>query len=507
MADQELDNNGLPPKINLKSKLKQPAGSNNDKPKPASAPVRPQPIAPVKPKPVLKPVAAAQSNTPEKLTPAAPSAKPDKKDSATPVKIKPIQPKQDGEQTQQPQEKPPATPSHANPASPPPSDTDKQESTDTAPAKPSLTLKKPRPISSSPKPIAAENVKDEPQPTAPIAPSAETEATSKEPTTDAEPQDATNDNQTTHDETTRITIPSDPAAKPSPLKTSQGSAPENKPEAEPPKSSPEAPADKTPTQEAPAVPKRPVLKSASERSGAPKLSKPVPIGIKKKTIDLSAPPGSKKSTSRISLPSPAGANQNSTSGKIKTIKIAPRSTTTRLDQLAAPIEEDSTPKPPAATADAKRQTSRISLESALGEDAPKPNKTIKIKKGAPASNTVKLNDQEEPPDTESPEATPSGSAAQPESKKQTLRVKRPAASQGATSKSTGATSPMFTPPQPIDLEDETPVHWIFGIVAIAASIITAVLIYILAAQVTSPDPVESPNATGEGLPYPARITL
>lgn len=272
---------------------------------------------------------------------------------------------------------------------------------------------------------------------------------------------------------------------------------------------PEPPAEKT----APArpvlspsapegAPKRPVLRPAG--AGANTIKRPAPVGIRKDGPDPLAAPGTKKSTSRITLPSSA---EKSASGQIKTIKIAPKSQTGKIEgDIEASGSDDAKPSP---KIDPKRQTSRISLESVLGGGSQQPNApaTIKIKRATPSAVEDKpalkrtgAIDQDAATVAPTPEPTED---AKPESQKKTLKVKRPAVASGDRP-SVGGTSPMFTPPVPTGKIGEPEPHWAFSLIAIAATIVAGVLIYVLTAQVMDADQAEGPP--GDGLPWPARYS-
>jgi len=263
---------------------------------------------------------------------------------------------------------------------------------------------------------------------------------------------------------------------------------------------PVTPAPEEPDQDAPSAPKRPVLRPVSPVPVT--ISKPAPLGIRKDAPDPLAAPGTKKSTSRITLPA---ATEKSTTGQIKTIRIAPRSQTTQLDGQEG-VDESDTDKP-AVVADPKRQTSRISLESVLGSSGPSAPATIKIKRPAAVTAEVAGEKAAVQPERGSDATAVDGdqpqSVEQPESQKKTLKVKRPAGPSNERP-AVGSAAPMFTPPVASASPTESDPHWVFSIIAIAATLVAAVLVYVLAAQVTDPDLIEQPTP-GSGLPWPARI--
>ena len=267
---------------------------------------------------------------------------------------------------------------------------------------------------------------------------------------------------------------------------------------------PEAPVPETNDTEAPVTPKRPVLRPAGSTPSS--IKRPAPIGIRKDAPDPLAAPGTKKSTSRITLPS---ATEKTTTGQIKTIKIAPRSQTANIEGQTE--SDSSAASKPAVVADPKRQTSRISLESVLGGQSTNAPATIKIKRAHLGSGDAASDRQGAESAGEPPSAVAGGlsqeqtqtSAGTPESQKKTLKVRRPAvATSDRPSVSDG--QQMFTPPVAATKPYVEEPHWIFSVLAIAATLVAAVLIYVLVAQVTDPDLIEQPTP-GSGLPWPARL--
>ena len=251
----------------------------------------------------------------------------------------------------------------------------------------------------------------------------------------------------------------------------------------------------------PVAPKRPVLRPVGT-AGAPR--KPVPIGIRKDAAELSS--GPKKSTSRITLPAPS--DSNSKTSKIKTIKIAPRPLNARIEGEGEDTAE--TPPPAPATADPKRQTSRISLESVLGGEGSKDGEqpTIKIKRStdAPTIRVAGATAGDRKPEEKTipiPETDASDGSEKPESQKKTLKVKRPVSSGSAGKPQAGVT--LFAPPTATLIVSDEP-HWIFSIITMAATLVTAVLIYALAAQALEPDLAERHDLESKpSLPWPGRL--
>ncbi len=247
--------------------------------------------------------------------------------------------------------------------------------------------------------------------------------------------------------------------------------------------------------------------------------KPVAVGIKRNGVNSDAPTGSKRETSKIPLETAMSPGVPAPS---KTIKIKPAT-----PPGPKPTREE-TPEE-ASTSDPKRQTSRISLDAALGseeQDAGKAPKTIRLKRPSEVA-TVRVKKAPEgadkdlqrtvaiegPPVEEEDKASPT--------EKKTIKVKRPSQRKAVKSVSvkrsgTGAAagvSPVVTPgaapaatPAPKQVKDTA--HWTFITFSIAAVIVCCVLIYVLCAQVLGPNisltqlSYAAPDAE---LPWPGRI--
>jgi hypothetical protein len=264
-----------------------------------------------------------------------------------------------------------------------------------------------------------------------------------------------------------------------------------------------------------------------------KLKKPVPLGIKRDTPDPDAPAGTKRATSKISLPSdPETAGEAAPltpQPPIRIMQTAPTAAATDATvggegdtgNTAAASIPDAPPQPPP---DPKRQTSRISLESALGSESDNGPKTIKLKRPGINNTSIRIQGLESrdtaaappppPPPAAAaglPTASP-GDNAIPETQKKTIKVKRPAGRTalrtGGSSTGSGSSSPaMFTPPTKAVAADSA--HWFFILTGCAATIITGVLIYVLCAQALGPNislTELSYGAPEAELPWPGRIT-
>ncbi len=232
-----------------------------------------------------------------------------------------------------------------------------------------------------------------------------------------------------------------------------------------------------------------------------KLKKPVPIGIKRESADLGADVGSKRSTSKISLPVTLEPPAEAVPVGTKTIRIAPG--VVEVGQQVANNEEpDGTlaPLPQAPPPDPKRQTSRISLESVLGSGGPSAApKTIKLQR--PASSAIpgrvqSLDDSgaSAAHDETSAEDLPAADAeaGKPEADKKTIKVKRPSVKPFIRSGGTSGASDsdggpvMFAPPEFLAVAEDR-MHWSFVIAAVAATVVSCVLIYVFLAQVLGPN--------------------
>jgi hypothetical protein len=257
-----------------------------------------------------------------------------------------------------------------------------------------------------------------------------------------------------------------------------------------------------------------------------KLKKPVPLGIKRDTPDPAAAPGSKRATSKISLPTVPDAADGADAGKPKPIQISKPA-----DEQA--ITDAATPAKPAP--DPKRQTSRISLESAFGSDSDSDSggpKTIKLKR--PGSSTVKVqgmagagsSDAPKEPAVAGSDASPDAEDDEtPDTQKKTIKVKRPGARPAlrtASSKKASvsikkpsggdqggrdASGTMFAPP-PAKAAPVDSAHWFFILTSCAALIITGVLIYVQCAQALGPDYSLTPlsyGAPNAELSWPGRL--
>lgn len=257
-----------------------------------------------------------------------------------------------------------------------------------------------------------------------------------------------------------------------------------------------------------------------------KLKKPVPLGIKRDTPDPSAPPGTKRATSKISLPSDQDGQMASTTGSPQPIRIAlpPAVPAVTIETVAKAggnagiaTVTVSVP-PPQPEPDPKRQTSRISLDSALGSEGESGPKTIKLKR--PGSSTVRVQGLDSPEAGEPRNKTAainmtdeSSGDSTPDTQKKTIKVKRPSARPSlrtsAAEGTGGASSPtMFAPPTRKLAVDSA--HWTFIVAGCAATIITGVLIYVLCAQAFGPNlsltplSYSGPDSATE-LPWPERI--
>ncbi len=203
--------------------------------------------------------------------------------------------------------------------------------------------------------------------------------------------------------------------------------------------------------------------------------------------------------------------------KPKTIKIkpsipVPKVRSTQPLSVTVPIADEDGEKVKADAA--KRKTSRIPLEEALTADkeseepaepvdAARP-KTIKIRRPGSEATTVKAKKPAPPAPADDGEMgktarldhLPLDDADTTPTQKKTIRVKRPDAASTASAAPTPAPAPGglgLTPPEPIEepRSDEPGVVW--ALLALAATLVLCVVIYMLAAQAFGP------NATGTAL--------
>ncbi len=374
-------------------------------------------------------------------------------------------------------------------------------------------------------------------------------------------------------ETMRIKLPAtdvpEPAAKPTPTLTSKPDTPAGGPvrlKARPkpvvgtgpkPLTPPGAalkPSAATPTVLKPLTPKpaapKPVASAATEpeadapaaaatpaEADAPKAVKlksvtlkPVAVGIKRPGADPNAPAGSKRETSKIPLESasappvtPMGPGANT-----KTIKIAPAPVDGSKISGPMVVSEGAAGEP--MKPDSKRQTSRISLEAALGSDgtgngepAATGPKTIRLKRPSEAP-TVKV--KKAPDDDAGGELRktakiemPPDEAETPATQRKTIKVKRPSqrrtvksvsVKRGPEAEGDAAAAPAGAPQampaaEPVVVDSA---HWTFITTAIAAMIVCFVLIYVLCAQVLGPNVSLTEVAYAAPdveLPWPGRI--
>lgn len=249
--------------------------------------------------------------------------------------------------------------------------------------------------------------------------------------------------------------------------------------------------------------------------------KPKPaVGIKRDGIDHEAPVGSKRSTTKIPLSSSTPPSHGSDIGT-KTIKIKPSSEINSLTgKVPIPVAHSITAKKP----DPKRQTSRISLDTALGNEKETTGpKTIRLKRPG-KTPTVKVNDKVEDDGALSKTSKielPKDENI-PATQKKTIKIKRPSQKRSAKTISvkrsgveqpavdTGnADAPTLQPLQPLTKQKAPDaVHWTFISASVAALIIVCVLIYVLCAQVFGPNisltklAYAAPDVE---LPWPGRI--
>ncbi len=237
------------------------------------------------------------------------------------------------------------------------------------------------------------------------------------------------------------------------------------------------------------------------------------IEIPRLGAEVSAQASSKRKTSKIPLES-----ATATSVGPKTIKIAP--IPKDLSARTSPIAIGSAGSP-----DLKRQTSRISLEAALGsegENKAEGPKTIRLKRPSEAP-TIRVQkaptaDAEEGDLHKTAEIElPQEADDTPDTQKKTIKVRRPSQRRSVKSvsvkRSADGSNPASATPMAASVArpaaaNTDSAHWTFITASIAAMIVTCVTIYVLCAQVLGPNisltklAYWAPDAE---LPWPGRI--
>ncbi len=245
--------------------------------------------------------------------------------------------------------------------------------------------------------------------------------------------------------------------------------------------------------------------------------KPKPaMGIKRGGVDLKAPAGSKRATSKIPFSSSAAGDAIGT----KTIKIKPSA---EINRLTGNVPVPAPPTIDAKIPDPKRQTSRISLESALGtEEESTGPKTIRLKRPS-KTPTVKVSENsDEGSLSKTSKIEMPKDAGIPATQKKTIKIKRPSQKRTGASvsvkrksgdetaeSSNNTDTPILQPLQPLTKQKAPDTaHWTFLFSSIAALIIACVFIYVLCAQVFGPNisltklAYAAPDVE---LPWPGRI--
>lgn len=270
---------------------------------------------------------------------------------------------------------------------------------------------------------------------------------------------------------------------------------------------------------------KPTLKPAGKKP-KPITPKPAAVGIQRQDVEKDAPEGSKRETSKIPLGSATAGPQDA---RPKTISIKP----------AAPhIEKAAKPGSPTEDTDAKRQTSRISLEAVLDPDAesqPSTPKTIRLKRPSEAPTVKVKKSPETKPEDRSDDArqktarieVPEDEISTPKTQRKTIKVKRPSQRRNVKSVSVkrpdGAAEPAAEatqaeastqpavapgiPPFPEAPVVDDSAHWTFIVTAILTVLVSAVLLYVLSAHVFDPS-LSLTNPTykpGSELPWPGRV--
>ncbi len=289
--------------------------------------------------------------------------------------------------------------------------------------------------------------------------------------------------------------------------------------------------------EAAAEKPRPTIKLTPLKPTSPPAAKPeAKEEPPAETAEQSVKSDTKRKTSRIPLaeaksPDSEAVAEGAATLKPKTIKIKPSVPvpgirSTKPLSITVPLAEDDSAK--SAMDAAKRKTSRIPLKEALTADKepdeaaepadPARPKTIKIKRPGNETATVRAQkpapavraqaaDDSELRKTSRLDLPPDAADATPTQKK-TIRVKRPEV--GAAAKPAAASHPAqgMLPPEPTGplRSDEPGAIW--AVLALAASLVAAVLIYMLAAQAVGPNislTALSSWTDGPNLAWPGKI--
>jgi hypothetical protein len=260
-------------------------------------------------------------------------------------------------------------------------------------------------------------------------------------------------------------------------------------------------------------------KSAALKPKSIKLKAKPAMGIKRSSVDKTAPKGSKHSTSKIPL---GNANSVSPIGETintKTIKIKPSSDEPSANKAPLTIK----PAAGAKVGDSKSQTSRISLEAALGTDSDSATtgpKTIRLKRPGktPSVKVNKIGNKDKDLGKTSKIELPDSNSDVPDTQKKTIKVKRPSQRRKAKTMSVKrkddeapAEGIPITPLSDLTAQNAPApdtVHWTFIVSSIAAVLVACVLIYVMCAQVFGPNISLTKLAywgpTVE-LPWPGRI--
>ncbi|MDA1043675.1 MAG: hypothetical protein O3C57_00470 [Verrucomicrobia bacterium] len=233
----------------------------------------------------------------------------------------------------------------------------------------------------------------------------------------------------------------------------------------------------------------------------------------------------KRETTKISLDA-ARPKDMPTQKTLKAVKLVSRSEEKPLDSA---VDSASTPEDPSkqvSVVASKRTTSRVSLEAVLGsatagEDDGKP-KTIRLKRpgaatSAKVSAVTALHKKPVVPGAgvtgEDAQEDRDADAAQTQRK--TVVVKRSGAGRARKKVSVAraegsveASSAAGAPGNKAKIGPSEP-GWVFAVYAVAAALITCVLIYVITAQVVGPNASlteYSYSKTGPELPWPGKLS-
>lgn len=223
-------------------------------------------------------------------------------------------------------------------------------------------------------------------------------------------------------------------------------------------------------------------------------------------------PVSKKETSRIPLTAAKPRPELEEDEEYTARTSAPSAV--RVIKANEPAPLATIPTPSEVTSAEKRKTSRISLDAVMGDsksdtDADSGMKTIRLKRPGEAS-TIKVSPA-------APKADDAGAPGSAQTQRKTVVVKRTAESAGARKLSVArpaataasAESPLGGGPMGQFLVAAPEPHWSFGVVAIAATLVACVCIYLFCSQAVGPNSAKTLYSYWPGGPdlmWPGKVS-